>query len=88
MSERVVLRPGATVAADGRHYRIHQVLDLETVLVHDSQSGELKRLKISDLTPVAHRLKRLHQWAKSTWWGFPMRRGRSPKSASLSSVLC
>jgi hypothetical protein len=36
----------------GLQYRIHQVLDLEAVLVHDSQAGELKRLKIGDLTPV------------------------------------
>jgi putative transposase len=28
------------------------MLDLETVLVHDSQSGEAKRLKIRDLAPV------------------------------------
>jgi hypothetical protein len=76
------------VAANGRHYRIHQGLDLETVLVHDSQSGELKRLKIGDLTPVAPRLQYLHQRAKSTWWAFPMRHGRPPKSASLPSVLC
>jgi putative transposase len=40
------------MAADGRHYRIHQVIDLETVLVHDSQTGELQRLKIGDLTPA------------------------------------
>lgn len=52
MSERVVLKPGITVAVGEHHYNISQVLDLETVLVQDHQSGELKRLKIGDLAPI------------------------------------
>ena len=30
--ERIVLQPGAEVAIGARHYRISQILDLETVL--------------------------------------------------------
>ena len=52
MSERVVLKPGATVAVGERQYSIAHVLDLETVLVHDRQSGDTKLLKVSELAPV------------------------------------
>jgi putative transposase len=52
MRERVVLKPGALVAVGDQHYRLHQILDLETVLAHDSQSGDVTRLRISELTPV------------------------------------
>jgi len=52
MSERVVVKPGATVAVGERPYRIHQILDLETVLAQDPQSGETVRLKVADLQPV------------------------------------
>ena len=53
MSDRVILKPGATVAVGDRHYSLSQVLDLETILVHDGQSGEMKQLKIDALAPVA-----------------------------------
>ena len=36
--ERIVLQPGAEVAIGARHYRISQILDLETVLAHASQA--------------------------------------------------
>lgn len=47
-----MLKPGALVAAGARHYGIHQILDLDTVLAHDSQSGDVKRLTISELAPI------------------------------------
>ena len=53
MSERVVLKPGTEVQVGAHLCRIHQVLDLETVLIQDSQSGEVKRLKVDELAPVA-----------------------------------
>jgi putative transposase len=52
MSEHVVFTPGATVAVGERPYRIHHILDLETVLAQDLQSGEAVRLKVADLQPV------------------------------------
>jgi putative transposase len=52
MSERVVLKLGAAVGVNNRDYRIHQVVDLETVLVQDSESGDIKRLKIDELGPM------------------------------------
>ena len=50
--ERIRLTPGAEVAVGARHYQIDQVLDLETVLAHDLESGKLSRFKVSDLGPV------------------------------------
>jgi hypothetical protein len=52
MSERVVLEAGALVTTGEWHYRIHQILDLETVLAYDSQFGNVKRLTISELVPI------------------------------------
>ena len=59
MSNRVILKPGAPVAVGDRQYRLSQVLDLETVLVHDGQSGDIKRLRIDELAPVAPPLEGL-----------------------------
>jgi hypothetical protein len=52
MSERVTLKPGVEVVASGRRFRIQQVLDLETVLARDIASGEVRPLKVCDLTPM------------------------------------
>jgi putative transposase len=52
MSERMVLKPGVKVRIGGHQCIIQQVLDLETVLGQDCQSGEVKRLKVSELAPV------------------------------------
>jgi putative transposase len=52
MSERLVLKPGASITAGNRHYRIHRILDLGTVLAHDIQSGEVTRLQVSALASV------------------------------------
>ena len=38
-NEGVVLKPGIKVRVNNQHYRIRQMLDLETVLVEDSQAG-------------------------------------------------
>jgi putative transposase len=50
--DRIVLQPGAEVAIGARHYRISQILDLETVLAHDCQSGEPRQCKVSELAPM------------------------------------
>jgi putative transposase len=52
MSERLVLKPGASITAGNRHYRIHRILDLGTVVAHDIQSGEVTRLQVSALASV------------------------------------
>jgi putative transposase len=52
MSEQLVLNPGALVMAGGRQYRIHRILDLDTVLAGDSQFGDVTRLPVSALAPV------------------------------------
>ncbi len=48
-SERVVLKSGIEVRVREQLYRIRQILDLETLLVDDPQSGQTRQLKISEL---------------------------------------
>ena len=47
------LQSGAWVMVAGRRCCIEQVLDLETVLVTDAETAEVRRAKIRDLKPVA-----------------------------------
>ncbi len=49
---RLCLQSGAWTMVEGRRCCIHQVLDLETVLVTDAQTGDVRRAKIRDLKPV------------------------------------
>lgn len=53
MNPRLVLQPGVVVTARGRTYRISQVLDLETLLAIDTETGKTSHLPISELTPAA-----------------------------------
>ncbi len=46
------LQSGAWVVVEGRHSCIRQILDLETVLVKDAETGEVRRSKVRDLKPV------------------------------------
>jgi putative transposase len=48
----MVLKPGIEVRVGNQHYRIRQILDLETVLVEDSQDGQTRRFKINELEPL------------------------------------
>lgn len=52
MNPRLVLQPGAVVTAGGRAYRITQVLDLETLLATETETGKTSRLRISELAPT------------------------------------
>jgi putative transposase len=51
MARRMRLEPGAWVALQGRRFCISQVLDLETVLVQDTELGKTRPAKIDDLQP-------------------------------------
>jgi putative transposase len=46
------LQPGAWTLVEGRRCSIHQVLDLETSLVTDTETGEMSRAKVRNLKPV------------------------------------
>lgn len=52
MNPRLVLQPGAVVTAGGRAYRITQVLDLETLLATETETGKTSRLRLSELAPT------------------------------------
>ncbi len=52
MSERVILKPGAEVSLGGQRFCIEQILDLETVLAREVDSGQVKPLKVHALAPV------------------------------------
>jgi putative transposase len=48
---RLRFQPGVWVRAEGRRVRISHVLDLDTVLVQDPQTGETRHAKVRDLQP-------------------------------------
>ena len=52
LPRRLSLQPGAWALVEGRRCCIHQILDLETVLVTDTETGEMRRAKVRDLKPV------------------------------------
>lgn len=52
LPRRLSLQPGAWALVAGRRCCIHQVVDLETVLVTDAETGEMRRAKVRDLKPV------------------------------------
>ena len=52
LPRRLSLQPGAWTLVEGRRCCIHQVLDLETVLVTDTETGAMRRAKVRDLKPV------------------------------------
>lgn len=47
----IKVRPGVEVVAEGRHYQISRILDLECVLAHDVETGETRRLPFTQLLP-------------------------------------
>ena len=51
MERRLRLQPGAWVVVEGKRARISQVVDLETVLIQDNETGEARHCKVHDLRP-------------------------------------
>jgi hypothetical protein len=52
MARRMPIAPDVWVTIEGRRFCIIQVLDLETVLVQDTDRGETRHAKIGELQPV------------------------------------
>jgi putative transposase len=52
LPRRLSLQPGAWILVAGRRCCIHQVVDLETVLVTEAETGAMRRAKVRDLTPA------------------------------------
>ena len=46
---RLRFHPGMWVRAGGRRFCIRHVVDLETVLVQDPQTGETRQVKVREL---------------------------------------
>src|SRR5437763_3619154 len=61
MERRLRLQPGAWVVVEGKRVRISQVVDLETVLVQDNETGEARHCKVRDLRPEGATLATLAQ---------------------------
>src|SRR5262249_46039589 len=51
VERRLHLQPGASVIIDRQRFRITQVMDLETVLVEDVETGQARQAKIAELQP-------------------------------------
>jgi hypothetical protein len=49
MDRRLRIEPGAWVTIEGRRFCMRQVLDLETVLVGHTETGETRHAKLNDL---------------------------------------
>lgn len=51
MERRLHLQPGAYVIIEEQRFRITQVMDLETVLIEDVETGQARPVKIRELQP-------------------------------------
>ncbi len=51
VERRLHLQPGASVVINGQRFRITQVMDLETVLVEDVETGQARQAKMHALQP-------------------------------------
>jgi putative transposase len=52
MERRLPLQPGASVLLAGQRSRITRVMDLETVLVEDVETGQTRQVKVHELQPA------------------------------------
>lgn len=48
-SSKLSLQPGAPVEFEGRRYTIRRIVDLDTVLIADNQSGDIRSIRIEAL---------------------------------------
>src|SRR5215831_1090718 len=53
MNAGIKVRPGVAVVAEGRRYQIEQVVNLESVIARDLETGDLQRLLLTQLLPAA-----------------------------------
>jgi putative transposase len=47
------VRPGLAVIAEERRYQVETVIDLESVLARDLETGDIRRLRFSQLVPAS-----------------------------------
>jgi len=47
------VRPGLAVIAEERRYQIEKVVDLESVLARDLETGDIRRLRFNQLVPAS-----------------------------------
>ena len=52
MNAGIKVRPGVAVVAEGRRYQIEKVLNLESVIARDLETGALQRLLLTQLLPA------------------------------------
>jgi putative transposase len=52
MNAGLKVRPGVVVVAEGRRYQIEQVVNLESVIARDLETGDLQRLLFTQLAPA------------------------------------
>jgi putative transposase len=52
MNAGIKVRPGLAVLAEGRRYQVEQVVDLESVLARDLETGDTRRLRFTQLVPA------------------------------------
>ena len=52
MNAGLQVRAGVTVVAEGRHYQIEKVVNLESVIARDLETGDLQRLLLTQLLPA------------------------------------
>jgi putative transposase len=53
MNAELKVRPGLAVIAGARRYQIEKVVDLESVLARDLETGEVQRLRFNQLAPAS-----------------------------------
>ena len=52
MNPEFKVRPGLVVLAEDRRYQVEKVVDLESVLARDLETGDIRRLRFHQLVPA------------------------------------
>ena len=83
MTPSIKIEPGVEVIAEGRRYQISRVLDLESVLAYDVETGAVHQFSLTQLLPspqsMTHRTPQHSIPARST---SRRRTGSRPKHVS------